>query len=124
MIAVARTQEGAATTAQAAPGLECDPETKRRIVNRLKRARGQLDAVIDAAERGASCKETITQLSAVTHALNRAGFVIIASAMRNCVDAEQASPEGDDGGPGTAADGTVAPVTTVDELEKIFLSLV
>jgi len=124
VIAVARTQEGAATTAQAAPGLECDPETRRRIVNRLKRARGQLDAVIDAAERGASCKETITQLSAVTHALNRAGFVIVASAMRNCVDAEQASPEGDGGGAGVAAEGTVAPAMTVGELERIFLSLV
>ncbi|PHP52373.1 metal-sensitive transcriptional regulator [Actinomyces ruminis] len=119
-----KTRDGAATTEQAAPDFECDPETKRRIVNRLKRARGQLDAVIDAAERGASCKETITQLSAVTHALNRAGFVIIASAMRNCVDAEQASPAGDDGGAGVAPDGAVAPAMTVDELEKIFLSLV
>ncbi|NDR52553.1 metal-sensitive transcriptional regulator [Actinomyces sp. 565] len=121
----AATRGAAATTAPAAPGLECDPETKRRIVNRLKRARGQLDAVIDAAERGASCKETITQLSAVTHALNRAGFVIVASAMRNCVDAEQAASAGDDGGAGAAADEVVAPETlTVDELEKIFLSLV
>ncbi|QHO92285.1 transcriptional regulator [Actinomyces sp. 432] len=122
---MAKTQDAATRGAAAttAPAFECDPETKRRIVNRLKRARGQLDAVIDAAERGASCKETITQLSAVTHALNRAGFVIVASAMRNCVDAEQAASAGD-GGAGAAADEAVAPAMTVDELEKIFLSLV
>ncbi|WP_247595313.1 metal-sensitive transcriptional regulator [Actinomyces procaprae] len=142
MITVAKAQDaatrGAAATtagaeATAAPGFECDPETKRRIVNRLKRARGQLDAVIDAAEREASCKEIVTQLSAVTHALNRAGFVIVATAMQACADGERTAAAERDGGDGVSeADGTGASsdgasrpgALTMDELEKIFLSLV
>lgn len=142
MIAVAKAQDaatrGAAATtagveATAAPGFECDPETKRRIVNRLKRARGQLDAVIDAAEREASCKEIVTQLSAVTHALNRAGFVIVATAMQACADGERTTSAGRDGrhgvgetdGTGASSNGASRPVAlTMDELEKIFLSLV
>ena len=133
----AATRGAAATTAGAeattAPGFECDPETKRRIVNRLKRARGQLDAVIDAAEREASCKEIVTQLSAVTHALNRAGFVIVATAMQACADGERAASaerDGGDGvgetdGTGASSDGVSRPgALTMDELEKIFLSLV
>ncbi|WP_022867187.1 metal-sensitive transcriptional regulator [Schaalia vaccimaxillae] len=124
-------------------GFDCDADTKRKIVNRLKRARGQLDAVIAAAEKGESCKNTITQLSAVTHALNRAGFVIIATAMRQCVIDEV---EGEAGagaaavGEGTAREGAAregvpagSPAEaeslpteslTTEELEKIFLSLV
>ncbi len=79
---------------------------QRKVVNRLKRARGQLDAVISAAERGAPCREVVTQLAAVTHALNRAGFVVISTAMEECL-----------GGPGQT-DGP-----TKEELEKLFLSL-
>ncbi|MBO0981697.1 metal-sensitive transcriptional regulator [Microbacterium sp. SD291] len=78
---------------------------QRKIVNRLKRARGQLDAVISAAEGGAPCGEVVTQLAAVTHALNRAGFVVISTAMEECLG------EPESGGP------------TKQELEKLFLSL-
>ncbi|MBU5889840.1 metal-sensitive transcriptional regulator, partial [Vibrio cholerae O1] len=42
-----------------------DIEAQRRILNRLRRARGQLDAVIAAAETGGSCREVVTQLAAV-----------------------------------------------------------
>jgi DNA-binding FrmR family transcriptional regulator len=58
---------------------------QRKIVNRLKRANGQLAAVITALERGADCPTTITQLSAVSNAIDRAGFALISSAMRDCV---------------------------------------
>lgn len=86
-----------------------DLEAQRKIVNRLRRARGQLDAVIRAAEAGDSCRDVITQLSAVTSALNKAGYAVIASAMKDCV----ADPEG------TARTDTI----TVEELEKLFLTL-
>ena len=58
---------------------------RRRILNRLKRAQGQLGAVIASMESGGTCREVVTQLAAVTSALDRAGFAIIASAMRDCV---------------------------------------
>lgn len=85
-----------------------DPATQRRIVNRLRRARGQLNAVIDSMEAGGSCRDVVTQLAAVSSALDKAGFAIIASAMKNCLD----DPEG------VTEDGI-----TAEELEKLFLTL-
>jgi DNA-binding FrmR family transcriptional regulator len=84
-----------------------DAEARRKIVNRLRRARGQLDAVVSAVENDASCREVVTQLAAVSSALDRAGFAIVSSAMKDCVG----DPEG-------SADGL-----TTDELEKLFLML-
>lgn len=87
-----------------------DPEViarQRRIVNRLRRAQGQLGALITAVESGDSCKNVVTQLSAVSSALDKAGFAIVATAMRDCVT----DPEG-------TSDGL-----TADELEKLFLTL-
>lgn len=85
-----------------------DAEALRKISNRLKRARGQLDGVISAAERGEPCRDVVTQLAAVIHALNRAGFLMVSNAMENCIaDPEGAEEEG----------------LTTDELEKIFLTL-
>jgi len=86
-------------------------ETQRKILNRLKRAQGQLNAVITAVESGADCRATVTQLSAVTSALDRAGFAIIASAMRECLAADDEQ----------SADLTDVP--SIDELEKLFMSL-
>ena len=86
-----------------------DPEAQRKILNRLKRARGQLDGVIAAAERGEACRDVVTQLAAVTHALNRAGFLIVSTAMENCIS----DPEGAEEREGI----------TTQELEKLFLTL-
>lgn len=89
------------------------PEEKaaaqKRIVNRLRRAQGQLAGVIAAVEAGGSCRDVVTQLAAVTSALDRAGFAIISTAMRDCVVDPDAAAE---------AEGL-----TADELEKLFLSL-
>lgn len=87
---------------------ERDDDARRRLVNRLKRARGQLDAVVAAVEEDASCRDVLTQLAAVTHALNRAGFVIVAEAMEECIAAPDATE---------TRDGL-----TTAELEKLFLS--
>ncbi|WP_342384313.1 metal-sensitive transcriptional regulator [Agrococcus sp. KRD186] len=89
------------------PAAEERAAQQRRIVNRLKRARGQLDAVIAAVEDGEPCRDVVTQLSAATHALNRAGFMVVANAMEDCV----ANPE-------SPRDGM-----TTEELEKLFLAL-
>ncbi len=78
---------------------------QRKIVNRLRRAQGQLAAVITAVESGGECRDVVIQLAAVSKALDRAGYAIVASAMRNCV----ADPESES--------------LTPDELEKLFLTL-
>ncbi len=86
-----------------------DTEAQRRIVNRLKRARGQLDAVVAAVEQGKPCRDVVTQLAAVSSALDRAGFSIVSTAMKDCLtDPETALSE----------DGI-----TTEELEKLFLML-
>lgn len=85
------------------------PEADQKaIVNRLKRASGQLTAVIAAVESGGDCRQVVTQLSAVSGALDKAGFAIIARAMQVCLT------EGSDGSDGKPS---------VEELEKLFLSL-
>ena len=79
---------------------------QKKILNRLRRAQGQLGAVITAVESGGSCKDVVTQLAAVSSALDKAGFVIVSTAMRDCID----NPDTPD-------------ALTVDELEKLFLTL-
>lgn len=87
-----------------------DDDSRRRILNRLRRARGQLDGVINAVENQESCHGVVTQLSAVCKALDRAGFAIVATAMQECISDPEGTAEGDDG-------------LTTKELEKLFLSL-
>nr|WP_277925486.1 metal-sensitive transcriptional regulator [Sediminivirga luteola] len=55
------------------------------VLNRLKRAQGQLAAVVRMLEEGRDCKDVVTQLSAVSKALDRAGFAIIASGLEQCL---------------------------------------
>ncbi|MDN5731267.1 MAG: metal-sensitive transcriptional regulator [Yaniella sp.] len=85
-------------------GLESDPEAKKKIVNRLRRAHGQLAAVIDAVEDDAHCSQVVQQLSAVSKAVDRAGFLVISSSLRECL-ADGESTEDD-----------------VAKLEKLFVS--
>lgn len=67
-------------------GLQSGPDAgSRRTANRLKRARGQLTALIAAVESGADCRNVITQLTAVRGALDKAGFELISTAMRDCL---------------------------------------
>ncbi|WP_447944026.1 metal-sensitive transcriptional regulator [Microbacterium aurum] len=86
-----------------------DPEAQKRIVNRLRRARGQLDAVIAAVEAERPCRDVVTQLSAVSSALDRAGFAIVSTAMKDCI----ADPDATRDEQGL----------TTEELEKLFLML-
>jgi DNA-binding FrmR family transcriptional regulator len=84
------------------------PIDQQKVLNRLRRAQGQLASVVDAVEAGGDCRDVVVQLAAVSKALDRAGFAIVALAMRGCL-----TNVGD--GP---SDGP-----TVEELEKLFLSL-
>ncbi|WP_270352981.1 metal-sensitive transcriptional regulator [Microbacterium testaceum] len=88
-----------------------DPQAVKKVANRLRRAQGQLAAVIAAVEGGGDCRDVVTQLAAVSSAIDRAGFAIISTAMKQCI----ADPDADD--------ADVAERLTVDELEKLFLTL-
>jgi DNA-binding FrmR family transcriptional regulator len=87
--------------------VKVDDEAVGAVLNRLRRAQGQLAGVIAMIEAGRDCKDVVTQLAAVSRALDRAGFKIVASGMRQCL--------------ASAEDG--APPMTEDELEKLFLTL-
>lgn len=87
-------------------GLQNNLEAKRKISNRLRRAHGQLAAVITALDEDAHCRDIVQQLAAVSKALDRAGFLVISNALQQCLT----EPE---------AEGVAKP----EELEKLFLSL-
>ena len=68
--------------------VQLDPGQLGPINNRLKRAQGQLVAVLRMLEEGRECEDVITQLAAVSRALDRAGFAIIATGLKQCLTEE------------------------------------
>ncbi|MEV0132162.1 metal-sensitive transcriptional regulator [Dactylosporangium sp. NPDC050688] len=88
--------------------MQIDGDALGDVIKRLRRAEGQIRGVIAMLEDGRDCADVVTQLAAVSKALDRAGFKIIATGLRQCVTAER---EGED------------PSIDVAQLEKLFLSL-
>lgn len=58
---------------------------QRAIINRLRRAQGQLAGVIRMLEEERECQDVITQLAAVAKAVDRAGFALIAGNLQECL---------------------------------------
>lgn len=85
--------------------MKIDEEAAGPVLNRLRRAQGQLAGVISMIEAGRDCADVVTQLAAVSRALDRAGFKIVADGMRQCL-----------------ASGGEPPMT-VEQMEKLFLTL-
>ena len=85
-----------------------DERTEAEVLNRLRRAQGQLAGVIAMIEQGRECRDVVIQLAAVSKALDRAGFKIVANGLRECAGNDQ------------SADGACL---TEAELEKLFLAL-
>jgi len=85
--------------------MKIDNAAQSQVLNRLRRAQGQLAGVISMVESGRDCEEVVTQLAAVCRALDRAGFKIVASGMRQCAEAGPRSP------------------MTEEQMEKMFLTL-
>lgn len=86
--------------------MQLPSEEMAPVINRLKRAQGQLAGVLRMLEEGRQCEDIVTQLAAVSKALDRAGFAIVASGMRQCMI--------DESDPGTL---------DVAKMEKLFLAL-
>ena len=51
----------------------------------VKRAQGQLGAVARMLEEGRNCDEVVTQISAVSKAVNTAAFTLISTSLRECL---------------------------------------
>ncbi|MCX2924079.1 metal-sensitive transcriptional regulator [Streptomyces sp. NEAU-W12] len=92
--------------------LELEGADLRSVLNRLRRAQGQISGVIRMIEEGRDCEDVVTQLAAASRALDRAGFAIIATGLQQCVtDIESGRRSGEDSEQMRA------------RLEKLFLSL-
>jgi DNA-binding FrmR family transcriptional regulator len=85
-------------------------QTQKEVLDRLRRAAGQVRDVIASMESGRSCEDVVTQLSAAARALDHAGYTLIATSMKECLLAEAAGPDH-------------APELTPDQLEHLFLRL-
>ena len=86
--------------------VELNPDEMGAVINRLRRAQGQLGGVLRMIEEGRDCTDIVTQLAAVHRALDRAGFAIIATGLKQCL---------------TEPDGADSMDTKA--MEKLFLSL-
>lgn len=86
--------------------MELNEDVVADVRKRLRRAQGQVGGLIQMIEDGRDCRDVIIQLAAVSRALDRAGFRLIASGLEQCLsdDSEQG-----------AADR--------EQLEKLFLTL-
>jgi len=62
-----------------------DAPDRTLVINRVKRAQGQLAGVLRMIEEGREVQEVVNQLKAVTRALDRAGFAIIAMELRAAI---------------------------------------
>jgi DNA-binding FrmR family transcriptional regulator len=85
--------------------MKMDEQAMAPVLNRLRRAEGQLAGVIAMIENGRDCADVVTQLAAVSRALDRAGFKIVASGLRQCLTGDDESP------------------MTEEQMERLFLSL-
>jgi DNA-binding FrmR family transcriptional regulator len=65
--------------------VDLKPEDMTPVINRLRRAQGQLGGVLKMIDEGRDCQEVVTQLAAVSRALDRAGFAIIATGLKQCL---------------------------------------
>lgn len=81
-----------------------DPADLDAVKKRLRRAQGQIGGILAMIEDGRECKDIVTQVAAVSKALDRAGFAIIATGLQQCL----AEPDGAD---------------QIADLERVFLSL-
>jgi len=85
--------------------VQLDADAMKPVVNRIKRAQGQLAGVVRMLEEGRECEDVVTQLAAVSKALDRAGFAIVATGLQQCL-----------------AEGGIDSLDT-KKMEKLFLSL-
>jgi DNA-binding FrmR family transcriptional regulator len=86
-------------------GTALPAEVVEEVLNRLRRAEGQLRGVQRLLAEGADCAKVLTQLAAANRAVEQAGFRLVAGGLAWCFQQPEAA----------AAKGY-----RVEDLEKLF----
>ena len=87
--------------------MQIEPDDLAGVTVRLRRVQGQLGGIIRMIEEGRDCADVVTQLAAAARGIDRAGFKILATGMRQCL----------------AEEGAGKATMSEAELEKLFLTL-
>ena len=104
----AGSMERLSTIVPGGASMELNPDEMQAVTKRLRRAQGQIGGIIAMIEDGRNCSDIVTQLAAASRAIDRAGFKIVASGIRQCQDAELRGEQ---------------PALTREQMEKLFLAL-
>lgn len=83
-----------------------DPEQLASIIARLRRAQGQVGAVVRMMEEGRPCDEVVHQIAAASKAIDTAAFTYLAASLRECMD-----------------DNRVDSAAMTAQLQRLFLTL-
>ena len=83
-----------------------DQDQLAAIHKRLTRAHGQMGALVRLLDEGRSCEDVITQMAAVSKAINTAAFTLISSSLKECIQ-----------------DPSIDSDAVTEKLQKLFLSL-
>ena len=94
-----------ARDATAPATIESGADALAAAVDRLRLARDQLGEVVTLLEEGSGCQDVVARLALVSRAVDRAGFAVISTGLRECILH-----------PGEGATDTAA-------MERLFLSL-
>lgn len=81
------------------------PELASQVINRLRRAEGQLRGVQKLLAEGADCGKVLTQLAAANRAVEQAGFRLVAGGLSWCAQ---------------HPDAAAAAGYRIEDLEKLF----
>ena len=88
--------------------MQMEDSCRSDVLVRMRRVQGQVAGIIAMIEDGRDCVDVVTQLSAASSAMNRAGFKVVSDGMQQCA---------------TAAERGEEPPIDPQKLEKLFLSL-
>ena len=72
----------------------------------MKRAHGQMGAIVRMLEEGRSCEDLVHQMAAVGKAINTAAFTLISASLKECIENEEIDSD-----------------EITQKLQKLFLSL-
>ena len=86
--------------------MKLDPAEMTPVINRIKRAQGQLNGILRMLEEGRECGDVVTQVAAVSRALDKAGFAIVSIGIQQAMNSAEGIKSLD-----------------MQRMEKLFLSL-